>query len=350
LAPLALAAFALGASCSSNSKTSSPGAGGGPPAGSGGTTGSAGTSGAAGTSGGAGTAGAAGRGGSAAGTGGGAAGTGGSAAGSDGNMDGGTMPVAPSAGCGKPAGLTSGRASIDVNGKTREYILYVPANYDQNHAYKLIFGWHPWGGSAMQTQQMGYFGLQTPSNGQAILVAPEGQDFQDGGLGWGNANGEDIAFAHAMMDLFGTQLCVDQNRIFSTGFSFGAMFTFTLSCTADSQQRAVAPMAGNTQTSGGCASSTRSVGMMSFVGTNDSLLTVHRQAVQVFVQRDGCSTQRTTLSPSWCDGLASQYLPCTCWQYTGCKSGYPVIECEYTAGHQFAPSSGGTLWSFFSQF
>ena len=83
----------------------------------------------------------------------------------------------PSAGCGKPAGLTSGRASIDVDGKTREYILSVPSNYDMNKPYRLIFGWHPWGGSAQQTQQMGYFGLSTPSNGQAILVAPEGQDF-----------------------------------------------------------------------------------------------------------------------------------------------------------------------------
>ena len=60
------------------------------------------------------------------------------------------------------------------------------------------------------------------------VVAPEGQDFQSMGLGWGNANGEDVAFAHAMMDRFGAQLCIDQNRIFSTGFSFGAMFSFTL--------------------------------------------------------------------------------------------------------------------------
>jgi len=273
------------------------------------------------------------------------------AGGSSNDMDAGaTMPVAPSTGCGKPAGLTSGRASIDVNGKTREYILYVPSNYDQNHAYKLIFGWHPWGGSAMQTQQMGYFGLMTPSNGQAILVAPEGQNFQDGGLGWGNAGGEDVAFAHAMMDRFGSQLCVDQNRIFSTGFSFGAMFSFTFGCTAASGQRAIAPMAGNTTTSGGCENSTRSVAVMAFVGTDDSLLSVHRQAVMTFVTRDGCSTQSTTMSPSWCDGLAAQYQPCTCVQYNGCKSGYPVIACEYKAGHQFAPSSGPTLWNFFSQF
>ena len=60
----------------------------------------------------------------------------------------GGMPA--SSGCGKPTTLTSGRASIDVAGKTREYILALPTNYDQNHPYRLIFGWHPWGGSAQQ--------------------------------------------------------------------------------------------------------------------------------------------------------------------------------------------------------
>ena len=31
-------------------------------------------------------------------------------------------------------------------------------------------------------------------------------------------------------------------------------------------------------------------------------------------------------------------------------AGQPVIECEYKAAHIFAPSSGATLWTFFSQF
>ena len=232
----------------------------------------------------------------------------------------------PSAGCGKPAGITSGRASIDVAGKTREYIIAVPSSYDQNKPYRLIFGWHPWGGTAQQIAQMGYFGLSTASNGQAILVAPEGQTFTMGqmtGLGWGNANGEDVAFAHAMMDRFGAQLCVDQNRIFSTGFSFGAMFSFTLACTANSMQRAIAPMAGNATTSGRCENGTRSVATMGFVGVDDSLLSVHRQAIDIFADRNGCSDQTTTMQPSWCDGVASSFQPCTCVQYQGCNPGYP---------------------------
>jgi polyhydroxybutyrate depolymerase len=269
------------------------------------------------------------------------------AGGAGGTAGAGTMP---SAGCGKPAAVTSGRATIDVAGKAREYILSVPSNYDQNKPYRLIFGWHPWGGSAQQTQQMGYFGLSTPSNGQAILVAPEGQEFQDNGLGWGNVNGEDVAFYHAMRERFSAGLCVDQNRIFSTGFSFGAMFSFTLACTQGSMLRAMAPQAGNATTSGRCENGARSVATMAFIGVDDSLLAGHRSAVQIFVGRNGCSTTKTPVTPSWCDGLASNFLPCTCVQYTGCAAGQPVIECEYKAGHQFAPSSGATLWSFFSQF
>lgn len=273
----------------------------------------------------------------------GAAGTGGAGGGSP-------MDAVPSAGCGEPAGLVSGRASIEVGAKTREYILAVPDDYDPNHPYRLIFGWHPWGGSAEQTANMGYFGIESVSDGQAILVAPEGQDFQDGGLGWGNENGEDIDFLHAMLDRFGSELCIDQNRIFSTGFSFGAMFSFTLACSQSSMMRAIAPQAGNATTSGRCEDGDRSVATLAFIGTDDTLLSGHRQAVQIMVERNGCSAEPVTLESSWCGGLSSMYEPCTCVEYPDCKAGYPVISCEYKAGHQFAPNAGATLWDFFSQF
>jgi poly(3-hydroxybutyrate) depolymerase len=261
---------------------------------------------------------------------------------------GGTEP-APSAGCDSPAGLTSGPASIDVNGLMRDYILLVPDNYDPSHPYKLVFGFHPWGGSAQQTEQMGYFGIEDVSDGQAILVAPEGLDYQGNGLGWGNEDGQDVEFYRAMRDLFTSQLCIDQNRIFSTGFSFGAMFSFTLGCTQDSMIRAIAPQAGNAQVAG-CENGDRSVATMAFIGTDDSLIDGHRQAVQTFVGRNGCSTEAVTLETSWCDGLGSEFEPCTCVEYPDCIDAEPVIECEYKAGHQFAPNSGETIWNFFSQF
>ena len=52
------------------------------------------------------------------------------------------------------------------------------------------------------TGNSGYYGLKGTSNNQAILVSPEGLDFNGQGLGWGNTNGQDIAFLRAMLDLF----------------------------------------------------------------------------------------------------------------------------------------------------
>jgi polyhydroxybutyrate depolymerase len=262
----------------------------------------------------------------------------------------GATDPAPSAGCGSPAGLTSGRASIDVAGKAREYILRVPENYDPDQPYRLIFGWHPWGGSAQQIESRGYFGLESVIDDQAILVAPEGQDFRNNGLGWGNEGGEDVGFLHAMLDRFSSQLCIDENRIFSTGFSFGAMFSFTLACSQGSKMRAIAPQAGNATTSGPCEAGTRSVATMAFIGTDDSLLEGHRRAVDILVERNGCSATATSMQASWCDGLQANNEPCSCVEYPGCKQGFPVISCEYKAGHQFAPNAGATLWDFFSQF
>ncbi len=261
----------------------------------------------------------------------------------------------PSTGCGKATTLKSGRTSIEfanVADKTREYILALPTNYDPNHPYKLVFAWHPWMGSAQMIANGGYYGLQKEANNEAIFVAGEGLNFTQGGqsgLGWGNASGEDIAFYHAMLDRFRSELCIDEARIFSVGFSFGAMFSFTLGCTAESMTRAIVPMAGNTMTSGGCASGTRSVAVMALIGLEDTLLDGHRQAVTTYTKRDGCTATTATMNPSWCDGLSSTNLPCTCVNYQGCSDGYPVISCEYTAGHQQAPNPG-PIWDFLSQF
>jgi poly(3-hydroxybutyrate) depolymerase len=256
-----------------------------------------------------------------------------------------------SAGCGKPP-PTSGRFTIDVGGTSREYILFVPTGYEPTRAYRLIFTWHPLGGSAQQVAgsgNNGYYGLRTASNGAAILVSPEGLPFQGTSLGWGNSGGGDIAFLRAMIARFKDEMCIDETRMFSTGFSFGGMMSNAVGCAG--LARAIAPMAGNSQVSG-CVSGTQPVAYMGFHGDHDGFVDISggRTARDVFVKRNGCSTTTAPSQPTWCDGLAQNYLPCNCVTYQNCTAGYPVTWCEYNADHQAAPSSAATLWSFFSQF
>jgi polyhydroxybutyrate depolymerase len=351
-------ATATGGASSASGGSQGAGSGGATSTGSGGatTTGSGGITGTGGRAGVAGTPGAGGRnvanGGRTGGNGQGGAratGSGGTTAATGGRT--GAGGASASSGCGKPA-PASMRYSIDVAGMNREYILSVPSNYDANHPYVLIFAWHPWGGSAQQvagTGNNGYYGLKGSSSNQAILVSPEGLDFNGQGLGWGNSGGQDIAFLHSMLDLFQSEMCIDQSRIFSAGFSFGGMMSNAVGCAG--LARAIAPMAGNSAVSG-CTAGTQPVAYMGFHGTHDSVVDIAggRTARDVFVKRNGCSSQTTPSSPSWCDGLASNYQPCTCVDYQGCMAGYPVTWCEYNADHQAAPNSGPTLWSFFSQF
>jgi len=109
-------------------------------------------------------------------------------------------------------------------------------------------------------------------------------------------------------------------------------------------------MAGNATS--GCVSGTTKVAYMGFHGVDDTVVSIAsgRMSRDTIISRNGCTTQTVPTTPSWCDGLASQYLPCSCVTYQGCAAGYPVTWCEYKAGHMAAPSSATTLWNFFSQF
>jgi len=129
-----------------------------------------------------------------------------------------------SSGCGKALGTSSGTKSMTVNGKTRQYILQLPANYNANTGYKLIFGYH-WRGGTMNDVAPGYYGLRDLAQETAIFVAPQGLN-----NGWANSGGEDLTFTDRMLDYITSNACVDKDQIFSTGWSYGGAMTFELAC------------------------------------------------------------------------------------------------------------------------
>ncbi len=249
-----------------------------------------------------------------------------------------------SAGCGNPTTLTSGTANIDVSGMTRQYILALPANYDPNKPYKLIFGFHWQGGSASEVAAgtiIGgpYYGQESRSAGSAILVAPDGLSVDGGPKGWPNTNGQDIAFVQAMLSYFESNLCIDTSRIFSTGFSYGGIFSLLLGCQMSDVFRAIAPMSG--EFFGSCrATNGRPVAVWQAQGDSDTTVPpANAQAANnYFVTKNGCSTQTMAVSPS----------PCV--EYRGCQSGYPVTWCEFSGGHMPWSMAPDPIWAFFSQF
>jgi polyhydroxybutyrate depolymerase len=237
----------------------------------------------------------------------------------------------PSLGCGAAA-AASGRFTIDVAGTPREYILALPDDYDASRPYRLVFTWHPGGGSAQGTAN-NFYGLPQQAEGSAIFVSPEGID-----QGWANTGGRDTAFLDAMLDRFGAELCFDQSRVFSTGFSYGGMMSFAIACGRADVFRAIAPMSGALFS--GCEDGDAPIAMFGFHGTTDAVVDIAQgvRARDVVVERNGCQPEADALEV---DG---------CLAFQGCSEGHPVTWCEFDGGHTPAPQSAPRIWSFFSQF
>jgi polyhydroxybutyrate depolymerase len=247
----------------------------------------------------------------------------------------------PSAGCGNKSNPSSGRFNITVGGAAREDILTLPDNYDTNRPYRLVFGFHgakysadwvatgqaPAGGVALSGP---FFGIASESAGSTIFVAPQASGT------WGDG---DLAFVDAMLAQFEDQLCIDKSRIFSVGFSMGAIMTIRIACARSTVFRAVAPMSGSLPSP--CPTG-QHIAYWASHATNDQTIPIAQgqAARDEFVKRNHCGTQTSAPDAN------------NCITYQDCDPGYPAIWCTFTGtssgqnGHEPAPFAGPAIWKF----
>jgi len=250
-------------------------------------------------------------------------------------------------GCGKTDHLQSGYGKLTSDGIERDYYVKIPEDYDPDRSYKLIFCFHWWYGSmdaVISGDIIGgpYYGLEALADNSAIFVAPNGLEDDGGPRGWVNPGGRDIRFIRALLDHLDSNLCIDQQRIFSTGFSYGGMMSFAIGCAMSDIFRAIAPMSGAFYS--GCDDSSSTGGGPIAVwmahGTADETVPIAhgKTALNYFLEKNECSDVTVPVDPS----------PCVAYQ--DCATGYPVIFCEFNGPHgpqSFAPQA---TWDFFSQF
>jgi len=74
-------------------------------------------------------------------------------------------------------------------------------------------------------------GVERFGQRSAIFVYPNGSVLPDGGTGWNpSLEGGDIQFFDALYREITLRYCVDQSRVFSYGFSYGAYMSNLLGC------------------------------------------------------------------------------------------------------------------------
>ncbi|KZL65497.1 ferulic acid esterase A (fungal cellulose binding domain-containing protein) [Colletotrichum tofieldiae] len=247
--------------------------------------------------------------------------------------------MARTAGCGKTP-PSSGTKSIG----NRRYTLQVPANYDSNKEYMLIFGFH-WLNGNMNTVAPGYYGLRALAGESAIFVAPDGIN-----AGWANGGGSDVTFVDQILTEVQNSLCIDTTKRFATGFSYGGAMSNAVACARPTDQpdifRAVSVIAGAELS--GCAGGTTPVAYLGIHGAADNVLSISqgRALRDRFLRVNGCQSKNAPdPSPGASQRIKTEY---------SCRDGYPVWWIGHGGGHvgDANDSQGNWMaretWDFFT--
>lgn len=229
-------------------------------------------------------------------------------------------PPAPSSGCeGQAAapGVTNG--SIEVAGVRRTFVLVLPSAAPAE-PLPVYFVFHGMGGSGAQYRSWMRFESQAKT--PAIFVYPDGLKDGQGSTGWPNTNGRDVAFFDALLAHVKTTACVDANRVFATGFSYGGIMSNTVGCARPAAVRAIAPLSGGLPWTVRCEKTPVAAFIAHGTGDETVALSSGEAARDQWRAANACGSETRSVTPA------------PCQSYQGCAAGHPVVWCAFDGGHE----------------
>ena len=176
--------------------------------------------------------------------------------------------------------ITSGHSqtfisqTIQHDGLTREYSLYVPPSYDGTTNFPLLFNLHGGGGTNTAWQAASDM-RPIADTADFILVYPQARpDPSDGNsFNWISKTPgtfDDVPFFSSMIDAIAINYQIDQNRIYACGYSLGGDMTFELGCKLNNRIAAIAPVARTMQANpSSFCSPVHPTGVLTILGTDD---------------------------------------------------------------------------------
>jgi polyhydroxybutyrate depolymerase len=143
--------------------------------------------------------------------------------------------------------------TIDVDGLDRQYLIYLPVDFDRAENLPVMAWHHGGGGSASEALNYEADFRSLANSRRFILVYPNAHpDVLEGCTCWGyeepggysNGNYEiDLAFTSAMIDDLVATYNADRTRIYAGGYSMGGSYVWDLACAKSDEIAAVAPVA-----------------------------------------------------------------------------------------------------------
>jgi polyhydroxybutyrate depolymerase len=229
---------------------------------------------------------------------------------------------------------------MQTGGLTRTYYVHLPSSYVGQQPVPLVLAFHGSGSTGKDFAQQSNLN-EISDEGGFILVYPDGYEGQ-----WADGRGttppeqagvDDVAFVSALIDKLSSELDVDKNRIYVTGFSNGGIFAQRLGCQLADKITAMVSVSGTmaANISEQCQPA-RPVPTLLFMGTDDPSVPFDGgevdgdqgidlsavETTQQWVLHNGCSaTPSTTQALSALDDGTEVFRT----QYSQCKDNADVV-------------------------
>lgn len=121
-------------------------------------------------------------------------------------------------------------ATIDLNGTSRSYTYYVPANLPANQAVPLVFVLHGTTQTGNGIMDISNFNELADAN-QFVVVYPDGVgNAWNVGIGAAGSDADDLGFIELLVETFTNNYNIDSSRLYSCGFSAGGYMSYRLAC------------------------------------------------------------------------------------------------------------------------
>jgi len=138
-------------------------------------------------------------------------------------------------------------ATMQHDGLSRSYRLYIPAAYNASQPVPLVFNLHGYTSNNVQQEFYGDF-RPIADTANFIIVHPNGT-LDNGGQRFWNAFGtstvDDLGFLSALIDVIQEEYAIDLDRVYSTGMSNGGFMSYQLACQLGHRITAVASVTGS---------------------------------------------------------------------------------------------------------
>lgn len=271
----------------------------------------------------------------------------------------------PSKGCGRNTTLQTDKKVengehhvVNVNGTNREYFITLPANYDNNKKYKLLIALHCYGSSAEDfVHHAADYDHPTPYYGQQVLDKNNDYIYASlqgiGNPGLWNKGQDDHDFFGKALTTIEDNYCIDTSRVFITGFSYGAMFSYSLAQDYQDRVRAAVTYAVADyniwlpQETG--KDKNLPIAWMNVHGVNDDRCTFDKaknSALPRMLKKNGKASD----GDSQFTDASSEQLEVNqgstghlCYDFKNVDERFPIKFCTWPGGHQWTAHDTGNM-------